>query len=356
MLIYQRYIFHNIAWPYVFCLSVITGILWLNQILKLIFLFERQIFISEFIFLTTLIIPSLLHGISPFAILYATIFGYNRLKINKELTAFEACGIDKFGIITPIIKLSGIITMLAIFNASIVMPFCFSVLKDKVSAYRNSLALSVVEEGMFTNLSKKLVLFLNNKSDDGNFHGIILFDYRNSSTPAILFAKDGSLSNVDNNFTLNLSDGYRQSISKSGGHEFMSFEKFKVNLASEKYKKRGFFDKDILEHYLWYLLNPYKHISEHKARFIAEGHSRIVWSLMNILLPFFSGVLFIMQGLENTNGIKYVIFSIGLSMLYVLVHFLALASAFKNSTINIILYLNILTGLAISYFLANRKY
>ncbi|MDX1924686.1 MAG: LptF/LptG family permease [Rickettsiaceae bacterium] len=355
-MIYQKYIIRSILVPFFYALIILTGITWLGQVLRLIYLFEKQILLTEFLVLTLLIVPSLLHSILPFALVYSALYAYSNLKTNKEIIVLKSAGINLHDLMHPLVRVCLVVSVISIVNGSTIMPFSYNILKEKLYIYRGNFASSKIEEGIFSPLSKNLVLFLNKKVSARKFSGIILFDYRNHGSPAILFADQGEMIDSGDAIKLMLSSGSRQSFGKAGIFEIMKFERFNVSILDEKINERGENEKDSLERYIWELLNPKHPDKSKKIRFIAEGNGRIVWSLMNILLPISAICIFLRQEFRRKESLVYLLKSFGFALIFVVLHFATLSASFKAQYMNYILYLNLVMGIGITYYLsADRR-
>lgn len=350
MLIYERYIIKSVITPLFYCVVILTGMAWLTQVLRMLFLFEKFVVFQEFIFITSLIIPSLINSILPFAVLYSSLFAFNNLKINKEIIVLESAGLDRKKLVLPLLKLYGSIALIALLNSSLIMPYSYNILKDKLHLYKSTFASSVVEEGIFNSLSKNVVLYLNKKTNDNKLEGIVIFDYRNGNHSVIL-AKEGKMLFKKDVPGIYLTDGNRQSFNQNGAFEVMNFDKFRVNLAKEKLITRDFDDKDTMELYIWELLSPWSYTSKPPQKFLAEGNGRVIWALMNILAPISAICIFLRADFNRKSYTKYIIKSFVYSLVFVAMHFIFLSLSAKNSLYIFACYGNLIVGFLFFYFL-----
>ena len=347
--IYSRYVIRSIITPQIFCLIILTAIVWLAQILRMIFLFEKNIDFMDFIEVIGFLLPSLVHTILPFATLYASLYVYNSMKINKELVVLENAGFTPAALISPLLKLGAVTALIGIINGAYILPKTYSTMKDRVSYYRSNFTSNLIQEGMFNNLTKNVVLFLNKKNSHTDVEGIILFDYRNSKQQVIMFADKGKINLSHKSMTFDLINGQRQILNGSGSLEVMAFEKFKITINNDKSNNRKFEDRDLQEHYLWELLFPRKITKKSFATMFAEGNNRLVWPLFNLALPLAAISIFLKGEFNRKEYSKQFIKSFIAALIFISFHFVAVRCAAKNEIMNILVYINLLLAFGVYY-------
>ena len=83
----------HMLWPTVIVTASLTAIVWLTQILKFLdFMLSRGLSLGDFLYLTGLMLPSLLLILIPIALGIAVIYTYNRLMVESELIVLNAVG------------------------------------------------------------------------------------------------------------------------------------------------------------------------------------------------------------------------------------------------------------------------
>lgn len=354
MRILNKYILKSLVMPIILSLFVLSGLVWLINILRLLFLFEKNVNLSEFLMLSSLILPFLFHTILPFATLYSVLYAYNSFKVNKELVIWEITGIKKRDLIRPAVILCFVITILALINSAFIMPITYNKLRDRLYELQGTFTTMFTQEGRFNDISKNLVLFVSNKISPNEFKGLILFDSRNEKYPAVYLAEKGSATFSKNNINLQLEKGKWQTYGINVPHQSMSFNKFNINTIPSNLKKRELKDKNFMELFLYDLLflND-KNTQDNK--FVTEGHNRIVWPLFNLFLPIVALSAFICSGFNRKNYTIYLISSTALAVSFLLIHFMILSFASNNFISNIFLYFNLLVASLVSSFFINTK-
>ncbi len=345
--IYQRYVTDSIVVPQLFCLVILTSIIWLVQILRMVFLFEKQINFLEFLKVIIFLLPALAHMILPFATLYASLYVYNNMKVNKELVVLENAGFYPKDLIKPLIRLGLITSVIGVINGAYILPKTYGMMKDKISYYRSNFTTSIIQEGMFNNISKNVVIFLHKKITPVDFEGIILFDSRNPKMQTVMFADKGSVYIGNNNIIFDLFNGQRQTLNDSGVLDMMAFDKFKIQINSSKTNNRRFEDRDLQEHYLWELLFPKKNSKKSFTKLFAEGNNRLIWPFFNLLLPAVAISIFIKGEFNRKEYTRQLVQAFAIAMGIISLHFVAVSYAAKDVMLNFLIYLNVFFGFLI---------
>lgn len=101
MQIYQRYIIHNIFNAFVVICFVIISVVWITQVLKLLYLIDLGIGLGHFLQLVVLIIPWLLFIILPLVTICATLYTYNHLTGSRQLLLLRSFGLSNTQLAIP---------------------------------------------------------------------------------------------------------------------------------------------------------------------------------------------------------------------------------------------------------------
>src|SRR5574343_642344 len=101
MTIYKKYIAQTILYPFITLTFVLTTLVWITQILKLLYLLERGVKLIDFLQLIILIVPSIFFMISPFISVLAVIYVYSKLQENRQLIILRIAGLSNFALAKP---------------------------------------------------------------------------------------------------------------------------------------------------------------------------------------------------------------------------------------------------------------
>lgn len=376
MLIYQRHIVSNIVAPLVTILLTLTGLVWMSQIVKFVYLIDRGIGFREFASLVILILPSLFFTILPFAMAIGILVSYNRLSYERELIALSNSGLSPMALAKPALVVATVVTIIGYFISIYLLPLSYSALKTNLSNFRSNYASSLVQDRVFTQVAKNITLYVDDKTPSGLLKGVILFDDRNIDRRVILFAKFGRVRSQLGVPYFELEDGARQEVDGQGKMSKMHFSTLSVVLDQGKcntntgvaQREDGVkapdcntatdpASRDLQEHYLNELFAPPYALSDLKrVKLRAEGHQRVIWPLYSLALTALAIGVF-MQKPYSRRGNNVIMMKTGVVLILVIGgHFAANNASSKNEVMNLLGYANIFVCFALAYFLLVDKW
>lgn len=362
MPIYQKYIISNIVSIFFILLFVITGLVWLSQIIKLISLMEQGVSFLDFLNITLLLLPLLLFPILPFAVVLAVGIVYNKFSYEREIIILSNVGFSPWKVIKPAIIVSCFIAILGYVVSVYLLPISASKLKSKLRYIKDNYAANFIQEKTFTTVSKDVIIYVGEKISANKLKGIVIFDNSNAQKKTIIFAKSGIINLHQNYASLDLINGMRQELEQDSGHlSKMHFKSLSVALNNNPKCAIDSTDpkclpvkrnKDINEFFLMELLDPGNNFSEdRKIKLKAEFHQRMIWPLMIIVLPLLFLSVFMQKPYSRRGNSKIICKAAFISLALVILHFVFYNLASKNALMGIFCYINIGLFFAISYYL-----
>lgn len=261
-----------------FILLVVTAIVWMTQSLQRVeILVEYGQGFGVFLFLSLLIIPSLLALIIPFALFGSTIYALHRLHSDSEIAVMFAAGVSKWRLSAPILFIA-FVGALATFYVNVdMMPRSYRVLKQSIADIRSDFASSIIRGGEFNRFVDGFTIYVDDARPGGQFTGLLVSDYRNEDDPKIYMAERAILIDGESGPMLFLRNGNVQRISKETKEvDIIRFEELAVNI--ENYRDNtNELVLELTERYPHELLNPdlsKPYDRANAGKLIAEGHSR----------------------------------------------------------------------------------
>ena len=174
-------------------LLILTGLAWMMQIMSMMkFLLAYGIKFSSFVYLTSLMIPFIISIIVPFVTFIATIFIYNKMITENEVTVMAASGLSPWQIAKPAIRLSVWITIAHLILNMWIVPTSQSLFYSTQWNLRYGLAHLKLQESAFTKLADGLVVYVDNVSGQ-DLNQVMLSDMRDENNQMLVFAKRGKL-------------------------------------------------------------------------------------------------------------------------------------------------------------------
>jgi len=316
--IIQRYIFREMAIPFLFSIGIFTITSLLSKIPHLIQLMINHgvgfLVVVQFI---VFILPSILIYVIPVSFLIAVLIAYNRLSSDNEITAMKAAGLS-------ILKISRSVAIMALFAYSIssfftIYAFPWGSLSSKRLIYdmARSKASIGLRERVFNSAFNGLILYANRIiTENGELEGIFISDQRDEKDNNIIVAKNGIISSDHQTMeiTLRLFNGIVHRSGEKGLYKIVTFNTYDLNLSlkDEKIKNpdTSKANRDLTVSQLKEKIDDMKRGGRDPAPHIIDLHKRFA-------LPasvFVFGLLGIPLGIQRIRTIRFTSFTIGLGV------------------------------------------
>ena len=156
------------------------------------FLINYGVSFSNFIYMTSLMIPFIASIIIPFVTFISVIFIYNKMISENEVTVMAASGLSPWQIAKPALFFAGIITVLHLVLNIWLVPISQAKFYTTQYNLRYGLAHLRLQESAFTKLTDGLVVYVD-KVSDHDLNQVMLSDMRNKTNQITLFAEVGKL-------------------------------------------------------------------------------------------------------------------------------------------------------------------
>ncbi|MCV6603129.1 MAG: LptF/LptG family permease, partial [Cohaesibacter sp.] len=158
---------------------VLCGIVWLTQALRdLDLVTAKGQTILIFLSMTSLVLPTLVMVIAPFAILIAVAHSLNRLNADSELVVINATGARPWTVAKPLVILGIIATVLGGSISLYFSPKALGTLRLFITQVRADLVSNIVKEGLFTEIEDGMTFHIQKREPNGIMHGLFLSDER----------------------------------------------------------------------------------------------------------------------------------------------------------------------------------
>lgn len=300
---YNKYIMGQLGGATLFVASGLTCMIWLTQSLRFVDLIvNRGLDMLAFIYLTTMMLPSLLGFMLPVALAISTLFTYHKLLADSELVVLKSAGLSRWQLARPAVFFAMGVVVLGYVISLYLLPVSYRQYKDMQEFARDNYAALLLQEGVFNNPVEGLTVFIRERHDDGTLEGILVHDNRDPAAPVTMMAEEGQLVKTARGPSFILKKGNRQEIDhKAERLSFLSFEDYVLDIslfAQEKNKRI----RDEKERYMHELLYPKEELSDiFRAELRAEAHQRVTWPLQNLMLTVFVMAM-LLAGQFNRRG------------------------------------------------------
>ncbi len=194
-LLLYSYLLSEMAAPFWASLAILTGVLFLGQMLQtLTLVFAIGIGWADFLRLTLYLLPKLMMFSLPLASMLGVILGFNRLGADNEFLALRAAGVRLKHVIVPVTIFALTVTLMAGYSTIVLMPkgqVNMKVLLLKLSREKIDRA---IKEQAFSHSLGGIVAYVDRIDPDSRqWQEVYLYDGRRSETPMTITAKAATL-------------------------------------------------------------------------------------------------------------------------------------------------------------------
>ena len=229
MNIIHRYFRRQLLAIFIMLLLILTGLAWMMQVMSMMkFLLNYGINFSSFLYLISLMIPFIISIIIPFVAFIATIFVYNKMISENEVTVMAASGLSPWQIAKPAIRLAGILAIAHLILNIWIVPLSQAKFYSTQWNLRYGLAYLKLQEAAFTKLANGLVVYVDNVSGH-DLNQVMLSDMRDDKSQMLIFAERGKLVSTVHGLSIVTNNGSLQ-MKGQNGFTTGTFDNFDMDL------------------------------------------------------------------------------------------------------------------------------
>ncbi len=308
-----QYILGLLLWPTVLITFSLTAIIWLMQALRFVdFIINRGLSVGDFVYLTMLILPSLLTIILPVALLIAVVFTYHKLYSDSELVVMQASGLSRWRMARPVL-VSGACVMLVTYAFTLyLLPSANRQFKDMREFLKDNYASVLLQEEVFNHPVDGMTVFIRERADTGKLKGVLVHDNRDPDTIVTMMADEATLLSTPSGPRFLLEDGIRQE--KRGKRiSWLNFDRYSVDISYYTEKKLDR-QRDESELYVSEIFQAKSLKQPLSGKLTAELHQRLSWPWFSLLLSL-CAVSILMGGSFSRRGMwKRLVVTGGISL------------------------------------------
>ncbi|MGD1934095.1 MAG: LPS export ABC transporter permease LptF [Candidatus Phaeomarinobacter sp.] len=287
----DTYVTRLVTGPFLVFMLILTGVVWLTQSLELLNdVIEQGQNIGVFLYLSVLVIPSILVIVLPIALFFAVVYCLYRLRSDSELVVMYAAGMSRWQVARPIFGCAITVMMLAYLVNMLLLPMAMRDMRSLLLEMRTEFASSLLQAGEFTTPAPGLTVFVENRLPGGEIEGLLVHDNRDKDKPVSYIADRGQLVDTREGPRLIMLNGNIQRRDAQKKTDFLYFDKYTFDLAQfENPTEERYFKA--YERYLSELLWPdttQAYDNQYKDELIAEGHARITSPIYALVFAAFA--------------------------------------------------------------------
>ncbi|HTO31485.1 MAG TPA: LPS export ABC transporter permease LptF [Pararhizobium sp.] len=254
MKLIERYILKRATGMFLATLLPLLAIVWTTQALASINLVtDSGQSILAFMRLATLVLPSIVPLILPFALVIGVAQTLTAMNADSELTVLNAAGSSRMTIIRPIIYLSLALSALSFTVDNFVEPYSRMAVRKMIATANADLLSSVVQENTFRKIADGLYVQVASRRSGGVLGGIFVADSRNPAYELVYYAREGAVD--DNGTALVMKDGEVHRKLPDGNVSIIKFDSYAFDL-TDMTRMAGEVNIRAKDRDLPYLFNP----------------------------------------------------------------------------------------------------
>jgi len=265
---------------------------------------NRGLSLVVFLQLTGLLIPSFVAVILPITTYVVVQFTYQRLASDRELTVMRAAGLSSYALARPAMMLAMIAVATCFVLDVWVVPSASAAFREEQFRIRNRMAAFMLQDGVFTQVSDDMTVYVRKRDSDGTLHGVMIDDARQKNAHATILARRGRFLPSTDAPRVLLLDGTRQEIDHQTGRlNILTFAQNVIDLTSNKSTAQRF--RDATEMSLGELLHPDPAVvaAHDRSKFIVEAHRRLTAPLTAASFAFVALVAVLRGAFQRHGGL-----------------------------------------------------
>jgi lipopolysaccharide export system permease protein len=233
MMVVERYILRRTLEVFAAALFWTLAIVWTTQVLARIDLVtDSGQSALTFFEIATLILPSIIPIVIPFALIIAIAQTLSVMNTDSELVVIAAAGSSRSAVIRPIILLALAASVLSFAVDNGVDPYARERGRQLVAAARADLLSLVIQEGTFRKIDDGLFVQVGERLPDGQLGSIFVADSREEGIDLVYYAKKGSVVESDDKSLLVMADGVVHRKAPGGEVSIIRFTSYAFDLSA----------------------------------------------------------------------------------------------------------------------------
>ena len=263
---------------------VIIGLVWVSQSFRSIkFIFEKGGTILDFFKLSIFSMPAWLSISISFGVFFGIFITFMKLENDRELIAMKSSGINLLQLSYPIFTIGIIFSSILLFNFHFLLPESYSSYKKYEDNLRYKKPQILFNENSFYHIDQKT--FFAQAIKGNELEKLFIKDHSSKQQTIDIFAKKALFIAKKNNLQIKLIDGVKIISEKNSKPLIINFKEDYISFTKEYTKKKPRSERviDLKEFSFFELIDKSKSQTKSSGIYLAEAHSRNVFSLSPII-------------------------------------------------------------------------
>lgn len=275
MKLIERYILRRATLMFVATLAPLLGIVWVTQALGRINLVtDSGQSIFAFLKLATLILPTVVPIVLPFALVIGVAQTLTVMNADSELTVLNSAGSSRVTIIRPVMILAVAMSLVSFAVDNFVEPYSRMAVRQMIATAHADMLSSVVQENTFRRIADGLYVQVAERRGGGVLGGLFVADTRDPRFELVYYAREGAVDEVSS--ALVMKDGEVHRKLPDGNVSIIKFDSYAFDL-TDLTESAGTATMRAKDRDLPFLLDPDPDDPQYKKKplaFSAELHRR----------------------------------------------------------------------------------
>ncbi len=304
----------QLALGLIFVAGGLTAVIWLSQSLRFVeMIINHGATPGMFVQLTMLLIPNLMIITLPIALFIVVTFMFSKLTADRELVVMSAAGLSPLQLAKPVFVLAGLVTAGSYFLNIYLLPESYRMFEELKWQIRFNYSHILLEDGQFNTIGDKTTVYVRESGSDNSLRGVFVHDTSDPGAPVTVTAKRGSLVRTDEGGRIVMFDGSRQILDEATGkYSILFFDRYSFDMENLR-QEGGLRTRDSREMTLSELFDVENQANipdRDHAKYIVEGHKRLITPLANVAFATIALVCLFSGGFTRRNQTKRVIVAV----------------------------------------------
>ena len=354
---FNLYIFNQLLRTTLALTSVLVGIIWLFQTIRILELVvNRGAAVGDFLVMSVASMPLWLMITIPISGFIAVNWVFSRILADRELLVMQSIGLSPLQLAKAPIALGILLTTFLAVNTAYILPTSFGVYKDLQFKLRNSIPTILLRNGIFIEVVDDMTMFIGLRDDDDIMRDLFIHDARIADRIITITAQSGKFIERDGSPTLILQNGERSERNAEGqSGAVLLFDTHSVTITRNSSQQTERATIDINEDSISNLLSPDAAQSpQFYLQRHAEGHYRIASPWLGLGLALLSAAIILRGQIRRDLWTRRASLNIGACVLVIIAVVVSRSWVTNNANLWPLIHLSVLAPIIIAFWLLRQ--
>ncbi len=354
---FNLYIFNQLLRTTLALTSVLVGIIWLFQTIRILELVvNRGAAVGDFLVMSVASMPLWLMITIPISGFIAVNWVFSRILADRELLVMQSIGLSPLQLAKAPIALGILLTTFLAVNTAYILPTSFGVYKDLQFKLRNSIPTILLRNGVFIEVVDDMTMFIGSRDDDDIMRDLFIHDARIADRIITMTAQSGEFIERDGSPTLILQNGERSERNAEGqSGAVLLFDSHSVTITRNSSQQTERATIDINEDSISNLLSPDAAQSpQYYLHRHAEGHYRIASPWLGLGLALLSAAIILRGQIRRDLWTRRASLNIGACVLVIIAVVVSRGWVTNNANLWPLIHLSVLAPIIIAFWLLRQ--